>query len=1234
MGNTRWTHEQQQAIDARGCSLLVAAAAGAGKTAVLVERIIQRIIDEKSQVDIDKLLVVTFTNAAAAEMRERIGEAVSAELEKNPDSVKLQKQIALLNRAQITTIHSFCLEVIRENFHAIDLDPSFRVGDETETLLLKQEALEELFEEMYEDENSEEDFLNLVDSYGGGRTDSALQEMVLKLYEFSQSMPDPNEWLKECAQRFNTGEDFDFSTSIWAKILMDGIRVELLSFLSMMNRAVSLMEGIAEMEPYYNHFSGEAVELEKLLMCCSKSWDELIEALGSLGFETLPRCKKGSDKELQTKVKAIRDEVKKGINKIRGQVSSFTSEKISEEMKKLYPAMNSLVNLVIEFSKKYSLKKREKNIIDFNDIEHFCIDILTEKGDHGEVLPSKAALMYREKFEEIYIDEYQDSNMVQELILTTISRKNNIFMVGDVKQSIYRFRQAKPELFLEKYNTYEEEGSRERKILLYKNFRSRREIIDGVNYIFKSTMSVEVGELEYDDREKLTLGAEYLEGEGILCGGPIELHLIESSKDKEEEPSLEEDAGDSEEEEDLDSIQLEARMVSRRIRELVSPGHEGFKVYDRDTKSFRPAEYRDIVILMRATSSYASVYMEELSSAGIPVYADTGSGYFEITEVQIIISLLQIIDNPMQDIPLIAVLRSPIASFTEEELMDIRRVEEKKPFYEALKAKSLEEDELGVKARSFMENLKRWRDRSLNTSISEFIWYLYGDTGYYAYVGGMPGGVQRQANLRVLFDRARQYEDTSFKGLFNFINFINKLKKSSGDMGEAKILGEKENVVRIMSIHKSKGLEFPIVFACGMGKKFNMKDLNNPILFHHQMGFGPDYVDSKRRLSYQTVIKHAVKRKIRLESLSEEMRILYVAFTRAKEKLIITGSVRGMEKSLAKWASCLDSEGIKVPQYQVLKGENFLDWICPALMKHSKCPSLREAWGGEIPSPSCLAEDDSRWSVKIWSRKEILEDDTKKSEDEAAAGSGSMESEEIIPYSEEIRRRLEWEYPYRKSSMIPAKISVTELKRKFGSTLEDEYSSNIFLPSMAKKPQFLERTKGLTAAEKGTIMHLVMEKISFDKVPTPEDIRVLIDNMVAQEYMTPVEASSVDVAKVLEFFKSPIGKRAISSGTAKREVPFYMEIESCEVYRDLPKEEYEGEKILLQGIIDCYFEEPDGLVLLDYKTDYVDDYNISELKKKYEVQIEYYAMALERMTGKAVKEKYIYLFSNGQVIEY
>lgn len=1255
MGETKWTKDQLSAIETRGCNLLVAAAAGSGKTAVLVQRIINKITDEKNPVDIDRLLIVTFTSAAAAEMRERIGAAIETALENNPGDKNLSRQLTLINKATITTIHSFCLEVIKNHFHLIDLDPQFRIANETEATLLKLEALEELFEEKYEGDKCQPEFLQLVECYGGNKDDLLLQDMVLKIYHFVQSSPWPDQWLKGAVGMFDIKDNQDLINTPWAQILIKDIKIELEGCLENYRSAIEEIKRNDELDKYLTLYQEEYNAINDVLASVNGDWDSLNDALTSIDFKRLPTLKGVVDKEKQDEIKAIRDDVKKRIKKLADDVFSSDSNVIIEDLKNLYPLMDCLSRLVLDFSEKYSSKKRQKSLLDFNDLEHYCLSILINRDDEGRTTPSDVALSFREKFEEIMIDEYQDSNDVQEELMTIISRQDtdrpNIFMVGDVKQSIYRFRLAKPQLFMDKYNRYSlEEKTKERKILLYKNFRSREEVINASNYIFKQVMSLNIGEIDYDDKEALNLGADFKEmTEAGRWGGPVEVHIIEKKLTPGEEESMEGDEEenpqasemdnnkeDHTEDEKPDNIQLEARMVGNRIRELIENKDEDkrYMVYDRDLNKYRPVEYRDIVILLRSTVNWAPTFVEELAALGIPAYADGGSGYFKTVEIQTMMSLLQIIDNPMQDIPLLGVLRSPITSFSPDELIDIRVEYRDIAFYQAMKNYSSEFDnDTGLKARDFLNNLQRWREKALYYSTDQLIWFLYHDTGYFSYVGALPGGIQRQANLRILFERARQYEETSYKGLFNFVNFINKLQSSKGDMGSAKTLGEKENVVRIMSIHKSKGLEFPVVFVSGMGKQFNLQDMNKSILLHQDLGFGPDYVDYQRRISYSSLAKQALRKKIKYESLSEEMRILYVAFTRAKEKLIITGLVGDIDKTVSRWASSLKHRGQKVSEYQIIKGKSFMDWIGCALVRHVNCSKLRDIAQVGDEDTKFLVDDDSKWDIRLWDNevlKEIKAKEDTKIQDFKDRIQTMKDSVEEGPYYQEINRRLTWEYPYKRAVSLPTKLTVTELKRKFATEFSEEGGETIFLPTLVKKPRFLEEAKGFSAAERGTILHFVMQHLDLRNVSTNKTINNQINEMVSRELLTKQQSEIVDIAKIEGFFKSDLGKRVLGASSVKREVPFNLKMSTSEIGRGYDTIGDNEDTLLLQGIIDCYFEDNDGLVLIDFKSDYIPNGDVEKIKEKYKTQMEYYSLALEKITGKRVRERYLFLFSIGQ----
>ena len=1340
MSSPKWTQEQQNVIDSRGGNLLVAAAAGSGKTAVLVERIIQMILNSDLKIDIDKLLVVTFTNAAASEMRERIGDAISKKLDENPEDEHLQDQLVLLNKASITTIHSFCLEVIKSNFHKINLDPNFRIGDETECSLMKLEAIDETFDILYE--QNDEEFCYLVDCYAEKRGDSNLQNLILSIYSFVMASPYPKVWLKESAEDFNITDDFDFATSKWAKAILETVKIQMEGIEKSLCKAIEDVYGIDELVTFTDKLKIEYEKIKEILYACDTSWSDAYRQISSMTFENyakgvkrIPKDAPSYIKEEKDKAKKIRDNAKKSIEKIKTSVFNKNYDDLKDEIKFLYPIVKSLSDVVLMFEQIYSQKKRDKGIIDFNDIEHFALQILTETDENGDFvfdeegknIPSDIALEYREKFYEIFIDEYQDSNQVQEVILSTIAKQKepNRFMVGDVKQSIYRFRQAKPEIFLQKYATYDTDlSSKYKKIMLYKNFRSRKEVVDSVNYIFEHIMSKNLGEIDYNEEEKLNLGANFeeVEDEKIILGGATEIHLMEKKVPEVEDPDEEEEEG-----EDLDASQIEARMVGKIIRDIMRPNENGeiMQVFDKKLETYRNVEYKDIVILLRATSAWAPVFAEELINMDIPTYADMGQGYFETMEIQVIMSFLKVIDNPMQDIPLIAILRSPIYGFTPEDFIDIRITDKKVSFYEAMRmfvgekidlsneeeqdiaedeisddigneiidvnineensyvdadmddyyqninyedfeyeneefiyndevmyesyiSENIEDDliyeinsniegdeesqksELELKVRRFLDDLKELQEKSMYMSTDEFLWYIYTNSGYYAYCGALPGGSQRQANLRILFERAKQFEETSFKGIFNFINFISKLKKSNSDMGSAKTLGENANVVRIMSIHKSKGLEFPIVICSGMGRNFNTMDFRKDVLYHHELGYGPQIVDFERRISYPSIAKEALKCKINIENISEEMRILYVALTRAKEKLIITSSIKDIEQNMHKWSSNISTEKM-VSKYDILNGKNYMDWMMPAIIKHKDLEDIRETYN---LSTSISMEDESKWSVKTWNRDDI---DFEKHEKEGIREVlNTMDlSQHDTEYYEQIEKKLNFEYPYLGVVKKAASISVTEIKKRQEEYEEQDDSLGLYKhKTTLKKPKFLsesQKTEKITGARRGTIVHLIMEVLDFEKINTESEIKAQIQDLVKRRIITEKESQVLSPRKIMRFFKSPIAKRMLSSKFVKREQKIYTQIKMNDIYLNDEifknnRETYENESVMLRGVIDLYFEEDDGLVILDYKTDFVDENNKKEIIHKYKKQIEIYADVLSKLTGKKVKEKYLYLF--------
>ena len=1262
MSSPKWTKEQLEVIESRECNLLVAAAAGSGKTAVLVERIIQMITSRENPIDIDKLLVVTFTNAAASEMRERIGDAIGKALDENPENKHLQNQLVLLNKSSITTIHSFCLDVIKSNFHRINLDPNFRIGDQTECAILKQEAIEEVFEDLYEERD--EGFLNLVESYAERGGDKEVQDIILGIYSFAMASPEPKKWLIDSAERFNIDENFDFSQSIWARAILDTVKIEINGLCLNMERALKEVESIEELETFAEKLSVEYKKIADISQACNKSWDEAYKKMASMSFENyvkgVKRISKDAPsyiKESKEKAKTIRDKTKKSLESIVSATFNKDNDSIREEIKYLYNIVKPISSVVLRFEEEYSNKKREKGIIDFNDIEHFALNILTDVDEKGNIVPSDIAVGYRNKFYEIFIDEYQDSNLVQEVLLKAVANTEtpNRFMVGDVKQSIYRFRQAKPELFLQKYNNYnDKKGSSHRKIMLYKNFRSREEVVDAVNYIFENIMNENIGEIEYTEKERLNLGANFNvdTDEKSIIGGATEIHLIQ--KDNKLDDDIINDKDDRinnkeneiEEEEKLDNIQLEARMVGNIIKDLMKVNEDGKiqKVYDKGIDGYRPVEFRDIVILLRATSAWAPVFADELMNMDIPTYADVGVGYFDTIEIKTILSLLQIIDNPMQDIPLISVLKSPIFGFTPEDLIDIRVQSKDKIFYEVLKSTAeydgftdsqnenesefIPSEECINKSKDFLIKLKEFKEKSMYMSTDEFIWYLYTRTGYYAYVGA-------------LFERAKQFEETSLKGIFNFVNFIEKLKKSSSDMGSAKTLGENANVVRIMSIHKSKGLEFPVVICSAMGKNFNTQDFKKSILYHHNLGYGPQFVDYERRISFPSIAKEALKSKINIENLSEEMRVLYVAFTRAKEKLIITGSTRNIQDSIKRWSNGIESLDT-ISQYEILKGKNFLDWIMPCVLRHRDLSNLLEEVGLDAVFN---VEHNSKWYGKLWNKNDILVE--KKSDEEKESIEEILEKIDVnnpdSDYYGEIEEKLNYIYPYEFSTRKPATISVTEIK-KIQNNYEEELINTIFEQKVIlKKPLFIqneEEREKISGTERGTIVHLVMEVLDLKNVSSVNDIKSQIRGFVSKGIITEKQASIVNPYKIYKFFASNIGKRMLNAEIINREKSIYAQVNMKDIYiyekliNNDDKKLYDNESVMLRGIVDAYFEEDNQIVLVDYKTDFVNEENINQIIEKYKKQLDLYADIIETLTGKSVKEKCIYLFGVDEAVCY
>lgn len=1187
----KWTNEQLSAITQKGNNILVAAAAGSGKTTVLVERIIRKIINDN--VDIDKILVVTFTNAAASEMRERILTALYKQIDEDPLNQRLRKQIVLLNKASICTIDAFCLDIIRNNFFEIGASSNFRIADNTELELLKQEAIEETFEELYLENDDE--FNKLIELYAGYKDDENLKNIILKIHNYIQSAPFPEDWLEEQIEKFNMSNIEDFSQTEWGKIILKNFRDEVLNSIQILESSKHQLDMITELSKFSLVVADDINQL-KFLEQNWDNWERAHEIANNLKFKTWPTDKKVVS-NLKEETKKARDNVKKRISKAVSQTFIYNTEEAVEDINAMYPILKKIKDVTLKFMEKFSEKKSNKNIMDFSDIEHYALKILLKKDENGIYQKTEVAKKYEEKFNEIAIDEYQDSNLVQEYILTSISNGKNIFMVGDVKQSIYRFRQAKPELFLDKYQKYGlEPNEYGQKIKLFKNFRSRENILDTTNLIFSDIMSADFGEIEYDESEYLNLGATYEEPtENVEFAGKTELDIIDLKKEENEDgEEIEEDSSS----ELLEKTEIEAKFVANRIQKLIK---SKYQVYDRKT-GYRDITYKDIVILLRATSNTANVFEKELLNLNIPVFSDQAENYLESIEIRTITSLLKIIDNPYRDIPLVTVMRSIIGDFTDNELIEIRLTQNEGYFYDSLKeakASPKIDGKLKEKVINFLDKLNKWREEERYLPLNEFIQKIYEETDYYNYVRLMPNGQVRKANLKMLLDRAKDYEKISFKGLFNFIRYLEKVKSSNSDLSSAKVIGENENVVRIMSIHKSKGLEFPVAIISRTDKKFNQKDLNESILLHQDIGFGMQYINYDRKIEYTTATKEAIKIKTKEESIAEEMRILYVALTRAKEKLIITGVENDFTKSIEQKKELLEiyeKENDKINHLVLKKYLSYLEWIELVYLNHQ--------------------DIENQITLNKIAKKDVLKAEENQEEQEKR----NIELPEKIDY-EKINEILNWQYKYKEMTNIQSKMSVTKIKELKNNETQKQQHIEI-------KPKFmLDKTK-VSSAERGTITHLILQKLDFTKEYSKEELAQFVNNLCTKNIITQIQKDSINIEKIYQIINTQFIKNLKNAKEIKKETPFYTYINTKEIYNT-----QNSENILVQGIIDLYYiNQQNEVILVDYKTDYVEGSG-EELIDKYKVQLEIYKKALEESLKEKVKHVYIYSIYLNKEIE-
>lgn len=1234
----KWTPAQKSAIDTRDCNVLVSAAAGSGKTAVLVERIISMITDPDKNIDIDRLVVVTFTKAAAAQMKDKIRKALDSILDENPGDVNLLRQIALLNNAQITTIDSFCLWIIRNHFPEVNLDPGFRIMDEGEKKLIENDVLEDVLEEFYAE--ADEEFFNLVDAFGMGRDDSGLVSIIDKIYRFSRSNPWIDEWFDECMLVYDD-ETYDNPA---IKELYDSIKNALLDYRDKYNRLVDICSEPAGPAAYTGALQSDLLGINEMIN--SQDFGELGRKIRTFSFEALSRKKDaGADPDIKEYVKGQRKLFKDYIGRLNDKIFLKEDDGIFEDMQGAGIQIRTLLKVAKVYAKRVSEVKREKGIIDFNDMEHLALSILVKKED-GKLVYTETADKLANRFEEILIDEYQDSNQLQEVILNAVSKtrlsgeNNNIYMVGDVKQSIYKFRLACPELFIEKYDTYGETGDNVR-IELQKNFRSRENVLECANDVFSHIMNKNFSGIGYDETVRLNAGFPYPE-------------YSDSNYGDEANKSTDVILISSENEEEATTRELEADRLAKLIEGIVS---SGVNVYDADENIYRPAEYRDIVILTRSVTGWADTFADALMDRGIPAYTDSSTGYFSVREIQVILSMLTIVDNPVQEISLAAAMMSYFGGFTAAELGMVRKLGREHAdknthnnLYEHLKAVAVlggadniqETDvkQLSGKCALFLAKLTEYRDKSSVEPLYDLCWEMIYDSGYYDYVGTMPAGAQRQANLNVLLERAAGYGKSSYSGLFNFLRYIERLKKFDEDFAEGAASLDNENLVRIMSIHKSKGLEFPIVILAGAHKSINFMDATAPVLVDQNLGIAVDYVDLERRTKTPTIIKGAMARRIVRESIAEEERLLYVAMTRAREKLIITGVVKDADKTLDKYRakseelatdgtlSYADSENIK----------NYLDMIMPV----------------------CLMDSD-----KLKGSFKVMVDAVEDSEADADETGNSFETGNVtdidaVKAGEALDGNNEAGYPSLDElpEYVPAdnasgrmKLTVSQLKamqaednseenaymddsvkEAFEKEAYDEQaadngnrdgqtdSETIAEPSNSIIPKFISGEEvQLAANERGSAYHRVMECLDYSVSVNLDGVKADINRMLETGKMNELQVKSVNPWDINTFVQSDTGRRvanAVNCGSVRREQPFVFE--------------YEGQ--LIQGIIDLYFEEDGEFVLVDYKTDRVmkGEAGEKELVRRYAIQLDYYAKALTQLTGKKVKEKIIYSFALGK----
>ena len=1207
-----FTDAQWRAIWEKGGDILVSAAAGSGKTRVLITRLIEKVLDETHPIDVDQLLVVTFTNAAAAEMRQRMADALDEAIADRPDDERLRDQLTLLNKAHISTLHSFCLHVVKQYAYLLDIDPGFAIADQMETALLREEVLDDVLERAYGDEERRDITYAVADSFTSDRDDGALEKLIEQLYDYAVVDPDPIGWLKTLPRLYEVEGIRSLDELPFVSILREEVTDVLLGAKSMLREAEKIARLPMGPAAYIDTVRSDEEMIDTLLIAVrDESWEEVHERFQTLSFVRAASVRKGdADETLKKRAQQKRNDAKKLVESFQKTLFHRAPERTLDDLQAMHPIIEQLVRLTIDFYEAYNRAKKERALVDFSDLEHYALAILAEEVD-GKIEPSPIAKSYREQFEEVLVDEYQDTNILQETIIQLVKRHapdvENLFMVGDVKQSIYRFRLAEPHLFLEKYKRYSDSLTKEAEVLkidLNANYRRRKEIVDGTNDLFAQVMDEEVGEIVYDDEAALHYGARYPERDT-----PVHMTFVYEGDPIDQWPK-----------EEMMPARIEARVIATQIEQLIENGAEVTDAFSGET---RRATYKDFVVLLRSMT-WSNAFSEEFKKAGIPLHVELSEGYFEAIEVKVIMSVLQTIDNPYQDIPLTATLRAPFFRFTDDELARVRGALRHGSFYEALQQYE-QNDALTVETKRkvtyFLDALSTWRSLARHSSLNELLTAIFEETHYYDYVGALPNGKQRQANLRALQSRAVTYEQTSYRGLFRFLRFIDRMRERGDDLGVARYLTEQDDVVRMTTIHSSKGLEYPYVFLAGLARPFNKMDFRASYLFDQQYGLAVKAINPETRIVRTSLPYYAFQAKKERELIAEEMRILYVAMTRAKEHLYLLATLKDPESAVNGWVDAAsESEGVLLPRYVRATATSYLDWIGPALVRHPQFePFLpEEAFLESLPM-------ESKWAFHWYDRVQFAPTEREKREEDARVEALDE------TYIDQIERRMNQLYAYEESTTVPSKQSVTGLKRMIDLERTESEEVVSFAPSIERsertvegeRPRFMQETRRLTGAERGTAIHTIMEHIDFSKVYDAAAVATLLQQLVERQLLTEEERKAVDVLEIVSFFDSSVAHELRQSQRVYRELPFTY------VY-----EPDEGIEQLLQGIIDCVYRSEAGeLVILDYKTDYVSNEDGHEqLIDRYTFQLNTYRRALEQITKERVDRLLIYSFHLNEVV--